>query len=282
MSSSSTDQGDGLPPIREILKQHDLWASKSFGQNFILDLNLTRRIARCAGPLESSHIIEIGPGPGGLTRGLLMEGAKKVTVIEADKRFLPVLETIQQVYPGRLEIIIGDALKHPPTSVTDGAYKVVSNLPYNVGTPLLISWLRSNPIKWESLTLMFQKEVGQRICALPGDKHYGRLSVLSNWLAETQIVFDVPPSVFVPPPKVTSAIVQLFPRQKPLAEANLETLEKITSAAFGQRRKMLRASLKQISQNPSELLKAVSIDETVRAENLSIEEFCTLARALDT
>lgn len=276
---------DGLAPIREVLEKHNLWARKGFGQNFILDLNLTRRIARCVNtsksPLKNSHIIEIGAGPGGLTRGLLMEGAKKVTVIEADARFLPILEDIRHAYPNRLEIIIGDALKHPPASITTQPYKIVSNLPYNVGTPLLISWLRQTPLAWESLTLMFQKEVAQRICATVGDKHYGRLSVLTNWLTQTHILFDVPPQVFVPAPKVTSAIVQLFPRSAPLAQAHIATLEKVTMAAFGQRRKMLRASLKQLTDNPQGLLAQAEIDETARAENLTIEEFCALARHLE-
>ena len=272
-----------LPPLREIIRDHDLRASKVLGQNFILDLNLTRRIARTAtqaGATPLHKVIEIGPGPGGLTRGLLMEGAEHVTVIEADERFRPALEVIATAYPDRLSVVMGDALKINPSEILEGNYKIVANLPYNIATPLLIKWLSQSPIGWDSLTLMFQKEVAQRICAQPGEDNYGRLAVLSNWLAETKIEFDVPADVFVPPPKVTSAIVSLIPREHPLAEADLSTLEKVTAAAFGQRRKMLRASLKQITNEAETILIACNIDPTRRAETLTIEEFCTLARAL--
>ena len=272
-----------LPPLRNIIRDHDLRASKVLGQNFILDLNLTRRIARTAkqsGGTPLHKVIEIGPGPGGLTRGLLMEGAEHVTVIEADERFRPVLNDIAKAYPDRLSVVIGDALKINPSEVLEGNYKIVANLPYNVATPLLIKWLSQSPIGWDSLTLMFQKEVAQRICAQPGEDNYGRLAVLSNWLAETRIEFDVPADVFVPPPKVTSSIVSLIPREHPLAEADLSTLEKVTAAAFGQRRKMLRASLKQITNESETILISCNIDPTRRAETLTIEEFCTLARAL--
>ena len=274
---------DPLPPLRDIIRDHDLRASKVLGQNFILDLNLTRRIARTAtqaGATPLHKVIEIGPGPGGLTRGLLMEGAEQVTVIEADERFRPALEDIATVYPDRLSVVMGDALKINPSEILEGNYKIVANLPYNIATPLLIKWLSQSPIGWDSLTLMFQKEVAQRICAQPGEDNYGRLAVLSNWLAETRIEFDVPADVFVPPPKVTSAIVSLIPREHPLAEADLSTLEKVTAAAFGQRRKMLRASLKQITNEAETILIACNIDPTRRAETLKIEEFCTLARAL--
>ena len=272
-----------LPPLRNIIRDHDLRASKVLGQNFILDLNLTRRIARTAkqsGGTPLHKVIEIGPGPGGLTRGLLMEGAEHVTVIEADERFRPVLNDIAKAYPDRLSVVIGDALKINPSEVLEGNYKIVANLPYNVATPLLIKWLSQSPIGWDSLTLMFQKEVAQRICAQPGEDNYGRLAVLSNWLAETRIEFDVPADVFVPPPKVTSAIVSLIPREHPLAEADISTLEKVTAAAFGQRRKMLRASLKQITNEAETILIASNIDPTRRAETLTIEEFCTLAKEL--
>lgn len=272
-----------LPPLREIIRDYDLRASKVLGQNFILDLNLTRRIARTAtqaGATTLHKVIEIGPGPGGLTRGLLMEGAEHVTVIEADERFRSALEDIATAYPDRLSVVMGDAIKINPSEILKGNYKIVANLPYNIATPLLIKWLSQSPIGWDSLTLMFQKEVAQRICAQPGEDNYGRLAVLSNWLAETKIEFDVPADVFVPPPKVTSSIVSLIPREHPLAEADLSTLEKVTAAAFGQRRKMLRASLKQITNESETILISCNIDPTRRAETLTIEEFCTLARAL--
>ena len=274
---------DPLPPLRDVIHDYDLRASKVLGQNFILDLNLTRRIARPAGQSGSSplhKILEIGPGPGGLTRGLLMESADHVTVIEADERFRPALEDISKAYPDKLSVVMGDALKINPNEIFEGGYKIVANLPYNIATPLLIKWLSQSPIRWDSLTLMFQKEVAQRICAQPGDDAYGRLAVLSNWLADTTIEFDVSADVFVPPPKVTSTIVTLVPREQPLAEADLSILEKVTAAAFGQRRKMLRASLKQITPEAESILLACNIDPTRRAETLTIEEFCALSRAL--
>ena len=274
---------DPLPPLRDVIRDYDLRASKVLGQNFILDLNLTRRIARTAGQSGSSplnKILEIGPGPGGLTRGLLMEGADHVTVIEADERFRPALEDISKAYPDKLSLVMGDALKINPNEIFEGGYKIVANLPYNIATPLLIKWLSQSPIRWDSLTLMFQKEVAQRICAQPGDDAYGRLAVLSNWLADTTIEFDISADVFVPPPKVTSTIVTLVPREQPLAEADLSILEKVTAAAFGQRRKMLRASLKQITPEAESILLACNIDPTRRAETLTIEEFCALSRAL--
>lgn len=274
---------DPLPPLRDVIRDYDLRASKVLGQNFILDLNLTRRIARTAGQSGSSplnKILEIGPGPGGLTRGLLMERADHVTVIEADERFRPALEDISKAYPDKLSVVMGDALKINPNEIFEGGYKIVANLPYNIATPLLIKWLSQSPIRWDSLTLMFQKEVAQRICAQPGDDAYGRLAVLSNWLADTTIEFDVSADVFVPPPKVTSTIVTLVPREQPLAEADLSILEKVTAAAFGQRRKMLRASLKQITPEAESILLACNIDPTRRAETLTIEEFCALSRAL--
>lgn len=274
---------DPLPPLRDVIRDYDLRASKVLGQNFILDLNLTRRIARTAGQSGSSplnKILEIGPGPGGLTRGLLMESADHVTVIEADERFRPALEDISKAYPDKLSVVMGDALKINPNEIFEGGYKIVANLPYNIATPLLIKWLSQSPIRWDSLTLMFQKEVAQRICAQPGDDAYGRLAVLSNWLADTTIEFDISADVFVPPPKVTSTIVTLVPREQPLAEADLSILEKVTAAAFGQRRKMLRASLKQITPKAESILLACNIDPTRRAETLTIEEFCALSRAL--
>ncbi len=279
-------QDDGLPPLRDVISAYSLKADKKFGQNFILDLNLTRRIARQAGNITDCDVVEIGPGPGGLTRGLLMEGARKVHVIEADERFLPALEDIAAAYPNRLNIVQGDALAINPKSLADGPYRIVSNLPYNIGTTLLTDWLDGG---WQddvwrpgflSMTLMFQKEVAQRITAATGDKHFGRLAVLANWLCDTQLAFDVDRQVFVPPPKVTSAIVHLTPRRAPSAEANPKILAKLTAAAFGQRRKMLRASMKQICSEPNKLLAEAGIDETARAEVLQIEEFCRLARLL--
>ena len=284
MSDNATD--DGLPPLRDVINRHGLRADKKFGQNFILDLNLTGRIARQAGDLQNCDVIEVGPGPGGLTRGLLMQGARHVHVIEADERFLPALQEIDAAYPGRLSIHFADALRTPPETLTDGPYRIVSNLPYNIATPLLTGWLDGgwrdgawNP-RFLSMTLMFQKEVAQRITARPGDKHYGRLGVLAGWLSEAHIAFDVDRQVFVPPPKVTSAIVHLTPRPAPLAEANPSRLSKLTATAFGQRRKMLRASLKQISLSPQAILTAAGIKETARAEELTIEQFCRLANAL--
>lgn len=286
MQDDSTD--DGLPPLREVINHHGLWADKKFGQNFILDLNVTRRIAREAGDLSACDVIEVGPGPGGLTRGLLMEGARHVHVIEADARFLPALQEIATAYPDRLSIHQGDALEIRPQTLTDGPYRIVANLPYNIATPLLTGWLDEGwrDGTWQpgflSMTLMFQKEVAQRVTALPGDKHYGRLAVLAGWLSEARLAFEVDRQVFVPPPKVTSAIINLRPRNAPLAEAEPDVLAKLTAAAFGQRRKMLRASLKQISSNPQALLAEAEIAETARAEELSIEQFCALARLLKT
>ncbi len=278
---------DGLPPLREIIATHRLRANKKLNQNFILDLNLTRHIARQAGDLQTCDVIEIGPGPGGLTRGLLLEGARKVIVIEADRRFLPALEEIGAAYPNRLQIIEGDALKLKPDALTPNPYRIVSNLPYNIATPLLIGRLRDGfcdgawKPRFLSMTLMFQKEVAQRIVAQPGDAHYGRLSVLTNWLAVMRIVLEVDRQVFVPPPKVTSAIVEFVPRPTPLASARLETLEYVTAAAFGQRRKMLRASLKQICSNPRALLAEAGLDETARAEDIDISALCRLACLFD-
>ena len=283
---TAADTPDGLPPLRDVINQYGLRADKKFGQNFILDLNLTRRIAREAGDVSACEVIEVGPGPGGLTRGLLMEGAKHVHVIEADPRFLPALQDIAAAYPGRLSIHQGDALKITPQSLTQAPYRIVSNLPYNIATPLLTGWLDSGwqDGAWQpqflSMTLMFQKEVAQRITAAAGDKHYGRLAVLAGWLSEARLAFDVDRRVFVPPPKVTSAIIHLTPRARPLAEADPLQLSKVTAAAFGQRRKMLRASLKQISSSPQALLTAADINETARAEELAIEQFCTLANLL--
>ena len=273
-------QIDDLPPLREVLAAHDLDAKKALGQNFLLDLNLTQKIARTAGDLEGAHVIEVGPGPGGLTRAILSLGAEKLTVIERDERCLPALEEIASHYPGRLEIISGDALKTDFAALAgERPVRIISNLPYNVGTQLLVNWLlpRDWPPYWQSLTLMFQKEVAQRIVAEAGDNHYGRLGVLAGWRTEARIAFDVPPQAFTPPPKVTSSVVHLTPRAEPLPVA-ASALEKVTQAAFGQRRKMLRQSLKSLGGEA--LLAKASIDPTRRAETLSIAEFCTLAENL--
>lgn len=274
-----------MPPLREVIAAHGLQAKKSLGQNFLLDLNLTRRIARAAGPLDGATVIEIGPGPGGLTRGLLAEGAAKVIAIERDERCLPALAEIAAAYPGRLDIVEGDAMEIDQAALVKGAVgpvRVAANLPYNVGTAILVSWLTTEtwPPFWSSLTLMFQREVAERIVAKPDSEHYGRLSVLTQWRAEAKILFDVARSAFVPPPKITSSIVRIEPRAEPVAPARLADLERVTAAAFGQRRKMLRQSLKAVTPDTEGLLNAAGIDPTRRAETLSIAEFAALARAI--
>lgn len=271
---------DGLPPLREVIQRHGLDAKKALGQNFLLDLNLTQKIARSAGPLEDATVIEVGPGPGGLTRAILSLGARKLIAIERDSRCLPALAEIAEHYPGRLEVIEGDALKVDFDALAaDGPVKIIANLPYNVGTQLLLNWLlpKSWPPFWDSLTLMFQKEVGLRIVARENDDHYGRLGVLAGWRTEARMVFDVPPQAFTPPPKVTSSVVHLTPRQAPLP-CDVKKLETVTQAAFGQRRKMLRQSLKALGGEA--LLSKAGIDPVRRAETLSVEEFVTLANAL--
>ncbi|WP_310619933.1 16S rRNA (adenine(1518)-N(6)/adenine(1519)-N(6))-dimethyltransferase RsmA [Flexibacterium corallicola] len=275
-------QIDSLPPLREVIEEHGLNARKSLGQNFLLDLNLTSRIARSSGPLEDTTVIEVGPGPGGLTRALLAEGAKQVIAIEKDTRCLPALQQISDHYDGRLKVIEGDALKYNPAELADGPIKIVANLPYNVGTQLLLSWLTMDqwPPFWSSLTLMFQKEVGERIVASPGSKAYGRLGVLANWRCHTDILFDLNPKAFTPPPKVTSAVVQLLPREEPLS-CPIRSLEKITGAAFGQRRKMLRASLKALNPDAEAIITSAGIKPTARAEEIDVEGFVRLAHAFE-
>ena len=272
---------DGLPPLSQVIAAHGLSAKKSLGQNFLLDLNLTSRIARVGGPLENADVLEIGPGPGGLTRALLMSGARRVVAVERDRRCLPALADIAAHYPGRLEIIEGDALEIDPRDHFDGPVQISANLPYNIGTELFTRWMSSDiwPPFWSRMVLMFQKEVAQRIVAQPGDKAYGRLAILAGWRAEAKIAFEVSPKAFTPPPKVTSAVVSVTPRA-PRAEAPLKALERVTQAAFGQRRKMLRQSLKSLGAPPAALLDAAEISGERRAETLSIEEFCALARAL--
>lgn len=271
---------DGLPPLREVIEHHDLQARKALGQNFLLDLNLTGKIARMAGDLSETTAIEVGPGPGGLTRALLMQGAKRVVAIERDERCLAALAEIAAHYPGRLEVVAADALKVDMATLTAGEpVKIVANLPYNIGTELLVRWLATTdwPPFYRSLTLMFQKEVAQRIVAEPGTGAYGRLAVIAGWRTEARIMFEVPARAFTPPPKVTSAVVHLVPRDMPLA-VDVRKLERVTAAAFGQRRKMLRQSLKSIGGE--RLLDETSIDGTRRAETLAVEEFVRLANAL--
>ncbi|MEX6722896.1 16S rRNA (adenine(1518)-N(6)/adenine(1519)-N(6))-dimethyltransferase RsmA [Parapedomonas caeni] len=270
-----------LPPLREVIAAHGLWAKKALGQNFLLDANLLGRIARVPGPLDGATVYEVGPGPGGLTRAILQAGARRVIAVEMDSRCWPALEELGAWSGNRLELIRGDALKvDEPTLLGTGPVHIIANLPYNVGTALLVRWLttRDWPPFWASLTLMFQREVAQRIIAAPGSEAYGRLSVLAQWRACPRIAFDVPAKAFTPPPKVTSSVVHITPAE-PLADVPVGALEAVTAAAFGQRRKMLRASLKSLGGDPAALLDDTGIDGERRAETLSIAEFCTLARA---
>ena len=271
------DGADPLPPLREVIAAHGLAAKKSLGQNFLLDLNLTRRIARAAGANEGGTFYEVGPGPGGLTRALLAEGAERVVAVERDARCLPALAEIADAFPGRLEVIEADALALDEAVLLKGEpVRVAANLPYNVGTALLVKWLTAETFFWQSLTLMFQREVAERIVAAPGSKAYGRLSVLAQWRTRAKILFDVSPRAFTPPPKVTSAILRVEPLAEPVASARLADLERVTEAAFGQRRKMLRQSLKPLL--PEDAILAAGIDPTRRAETLSVSEFAALAR----
>ena len=274
-------QIDDLPPLRDVIRRHELAAKKSLGQNFLLDLNLTARIAHAAGSLEGVTVVEIGPGPGGLTRALLAQGAHRVIAVERDGRAIAALEEIAAHYPGRLTIVEGDALEFDaPPYVDGGRARVIANLPYNIATPLLIGWLTAEPWPpwYEALVLMFQREVAERIVATVDDKAYGRLAVLAGWRCETKIMFDVAPSAFVPPPKVTSSVVRLIPRPKPLA-CDSKTLQRVTEAAFGQRRKMLRQSLKSLGVDAGTLLSAAGIEPTARAEEIPVEGFVALANA---
>jgi 16S rRNA (adenine1518-N6/adenine1519-N6)-dimethyltransferase len=277
-----------LPPLREVIRALSLSARKSLGQNFILDLNLTRRIARAAGPLEGSVVIEVGPGPGGLTRALLMEGASKVIAIERDDRCLPALADIAAHFPGRLETLAADALTvdYAALAKTAGApankLRIVANLPYGVATPLLFLWLKAEP--WPSwfdrLTLMFQREVAERIVAAPGSKTYGRLAVFAQWRTTPRILFNLPPEAFTPAPKVHSSVVEFRPRGVLTPAGSADTLERLTAAAFGQRRKMLRASLRSLGVDAEALLARAGIEPTLRAEQLSVDDFCCLAQVL--
>ena len=271
---------DGLPPLRDVIERHVLQAKKALGQNFLLDLNLTSKVARAAGDLTDITVIEVGPGPGGLTRALLLNGARRVVAIERDERCLEALAEVSAHYPGRLEVISGDALKTDFASLAPGEpVRIVANLPYNIGTELLVRWLTVPqwPPFYQSLTLMFQREVAQRIVATPDDDAYGRLGVLAGWRTKARIAFDVPPQAFTPPPKVTSSVVHLVPREEPLP-ADVLKLGRVTEAAFGQRRKMLRQSLKSLGGEA--LLASTGIDPTRRAETLDVAEFVALANAI--
>ena len=272
---------DDLPPLREIIRRHRLTARKSLGQNFLLDLNLTARIARAAGPLEGIEVVEVGPGPGGLTRALLAEGARRVVAIERDARAVAALREIAGRYPDRLTVVEADALAIDMAAAVGRPAKVVANLPYNIATPLLLGWLKAEPWPpwYESLTLMFQREVAERITAAPGSKDYGRLSVVAQWRTRPRILFEIKPQAFTPPPKVTSALVRLDPRPEPLP-CRPERLEQVTAAAFGQRRKMLRSSLKALG-DAERLLAEAGVPPEARAEDVPVEGFAALARALE-
>jgi 16S rRNA (adenine1518-N6/adenine1519-N6)-dimethyltransferase len=279
---------DSLPPLREVVAKHGLLAKKSLGQNFLFDLNLTAKIARAAGPLEEATILEIGPGPGGLTRALLAQGAKRVVAVERDERCLAALAEVSEHYPGRLDVFGGDALAldYPnflAEAGVEGPVRICANLPYNIGTPLLAGWLTQAewPPFYERMVLMFQREVAERIVATPNERaDYGRLGVLVGWRCEAKILFDVPPSAFTPPPKITSSVVELRPREKPV-DCEGKWLEAVTMAAFGQRRKMLRQSLKSLPLpvDPLDLLAEAGIEPTKRAEEVDIAGFCALARS---
>jgi 16S rRNA (adenine1518-N6/adenine1519-N6)-dimethyltransferase len=273
---------DTLPPLRDVINTHDLKALKSLGQNFLLDLNLTAKIARQAGDMSGCDVLEIGPGPGGLTRGLLAEGARRVLAIEKDKRCLPALKEIAEAYPGRLTVIEGDALEIDPLAYLTPPIRIAANLPYNVGTELLVRWL--TPVEWppfwDSLTLMFQREVAERIVAKPGSKAYGRLALLAQWRADARIVMNLPPEAFTPPPKVSSAVVHLTALPEPRFPADPAVLSRVVAMAFNQRRKMLRSALKAAAPDIEDRLIAAGIKPTERAEQVSLEAFCALAREL--
>ena len=273
---------DTLPPLREVIATHDLRAKKALGQNFLLDLNLTAKIARQAGDLSGTDVLEIGPGPGGLTRGLLAEGARRGLAIEKDTRCLPALAEIAAVYPGRLSVVEGDALQINPLDHLTPPIRVAANLPYNVGTELLVRWLTPAvwPPFWETLTLMFQREVAERIVAQPGSKAYGRLAVLAQWRADARIAMSLPPEAFTPAPKVSSAVVHLTALPAPRFAADPDVLSRVVAAAFNQRRKMLRAALKGVAPDIEERLEAAGLRPTDRAEQVPIEGFCALARAV--
>ena len=271
-----------LPPLKDVISKHKLSAKKSLGQNFLLDLNLTSKIARYAGNLEQSDVLEIGPGPGGLTRSLLNEGARKVVAIEKDKRCIAALEEVQTQFTGKLKIVQGDALSTEVRQYLTHPVQIIANLPYNIGTELLVRWLNSTtwPSFWQSMTLMFQKEVANRIVASPGSKAYGRLSVMAQWRCNTKIAFNIPATAFTPPPKVESSIVHFEALKEPRFPAEVNKLEFVVSKAFNQRRKMLRGALKGHFKNVEEGLLAIGVVPTKRAENVTIQEFCLMAQIL--
>ena len=271
-----------LPPLKDVISRHQLRAKKSLGQNFLLDLNLTSKIARYAGKLDQFDILEIGPGPGGLTRSLLHEGARKVVAIEKDNRCIEALEEIQATFPGRLKLLQGDALSTNASEHLADPVRIIANLPYNIGTALLVRWLTSKtwPSFWQSMTLMFQKEVANRIVASPGSKAYGRLSVMSQWRCDTKIAFNVPATAFTPPPKVESALVHFEALKEPKFPAEVEVLEFVVSKAFNQRRKMLRGALKGYFQNVEEGLLSIGVLPTKRAEDITVQEYCAMSQIL--
>ncbi len=276
---------DGLPPLRDVIRDLGLQARRSLGQNFLLDFNLTRRIARAGAPLAEATIVEVGPGPGGLTRALLLEGAKRVIAIEKDARCLPALAAIAARYPGRLEVIGADAMDIDYASLPlQRPARIVANLPYGVATPLLIGWLKTSPWPpwFDRLVLMFQREVALRIVAKPGGKDYGRLSVLTQWRTTPRLLFGIPAAAFTPRPKVESAVVEFVPRERPDPSCDVQALERVTAAAFGQRRKMLRSSLRQLTPDSEALLGPLGIDPKARAEELQVADFCRIANALAT
>ena len=273
---------DNLPPLKDVISKYEIRAKKSLGQNFLLDLNLTSKIARYAGDLKQSDVLEIGPGPGGLTRSLLNEGARQVVSIEKDKRCIAALEEIQSLFPGRLKLLQGDALSMNVTQYFTDPIKIIANLPYNIGTELLVRWLNSKnwPSFWQSMTLMFQKEVANRIVARPGSKAYGRLSVMSQWRCNTKIAFNIPATAFTPPPKVESAVVHFEALNEPKFPAEVDKLEFVVSKAFNQRRKMLRGALKGHFKNVEEGLFSIGVLPTKRAENITIKEYCAMSQIL--
>ena len=273
---------DGLPPLRDVIASYDLVAKRQLGQNFLLDLNLTAKIARLAGDLSGSDVLEIGPGPGGLTRGLLVEGGRRVVAVEKDPRCIAALQEVAAAYPGRLEVVEGDAMQVDMAALLTPPVRIAANLPYNVGTELLIRWLTPKiwPPFWTSMTLMFQREVALRITAKPGDDHYGRLAILCQWRSDAKIVMHLPPEAFTPAPKVHSAVVHVTRLEEPRFPADPKTLTRVVAAAFGQRRKMLRSSLKPLGGDVEGLLLAANIPPTARAEEIDLERFCALARAV--
>ena len=271
-----------LPPLKDVISRHQLRAKKSLGQNFLLDLNLTSKIARYAGNLDQFDILEIGPGPGGLTRSLLHEGARKVVAIEKDNRCIEALAEVQATFPGRLKLLQGDALSTNASEHLADPVRIIANLPYNIGTELLVRWLTSKtwPSFWQSMTLMFQKEVANRIVASPGSKAYGRLSVMSQWRCDTKIAFNVPATAFTPPPKVESTLVHFEALKEPKFPAEVEVLEFVVSKAFNQRRKMLRGALKGYFQNVEEGLVSIGVLPTKRAEDITVQEYCAMSQIL--